>query len=376
MNQSNKESRFKLLIPLTIVLAGLSLIPLLPIGMTFGVSHVVFTYAFLLHLGLHALAVATALCHLRVVANGASPRFLLSLGIIILFIVMILVECVPPITARDALVHHLAVPKWWVEDGLIHQITWHEWSYYPMLLQLAYTALIQLEFEAFAPVYHFSYLLLCCSLIASFVEVKTKDYDLALIGYLICLSLPVCIRLGSTPMVDLGLALFMGVAFCSAIYWAEGGQRLIYIVLCGAALGLALSTKYNGLLAVFLFLLLFIGLSARRKIAFGQTLGALILIGTIAGITYSPWPAKNAYWTLNPFYPLYKHVFGNTPDVPNVVPSPKPLQARMLRYGESALEIAMLPFRMILFGEDHNPRKFDGRLSPILILLLLPPLSA
>jgi len=37
---------------------------------------------------------------------------------------------VPPVS-RDALVHHLAVPKLWLEHGSIYEMPGMEFSYYP-----------------------------------------------------------------------------------------------------------------------------------------------------------------------------------------------------------------------------------------------------
>ena len=44
---------------------------------------------------------------------------------------------VPP-TSRDALTHHLAVPKLYLQHGGIYEIPWLEFSYYPMNLDLLY----------------------------------------------------------------------------------------------------------------------------------------------------------------------------------------------------------------------------------------------
>jgi hypothetical protein len=42
---------------------------------------------------------------------------------------------------------------------------------------------------------------------------------------------------------------------------------------------------------------------------------------------------------------------------------------RAFAYGESSLEIALLPFRIFFQGEDGNPKLFDGRLNPFLLIL-------
>lgn len=45
----------------------------------------------------------------------------------------------PPVS-RDALIHHLAVPKLWLVHGGFYETPWAEFSYYPMNLSLLYLA--------------------------------------------------------------------------------------------------------------------------------------------------------------------------------------------------------------------------------------------
>ena len=57
------------------------------------------------------------------------------LGVLILAIVIL--SAVPPVS-KDALVHHLAVPKLYLEHGGIYEIPSMPFSYYPMNLNLLY----------------------------------------------------------------------------------------------------------------------------------------------------------------------------------------------------------------------------------------------
>ncbi len=75
------------------------------------------------------------------------------------------------------LIHHLAVPKWWIEAGEIHPIQWHEWSYYPMLLQLVYTMLLCLARVPYPIIISYTLVLLAAR--PSFVKHKTDNADLS-----------------------------------------------------------------------------------------------------------------------------------------------------------------------------------------------------
>jgi hypothetical protein len=87
---------------------------------------------------------------------------------------------------------------------------------------------------------------------------------------------------------------------------------------------------------------------------------------------------RNCHWKGNPIYPLYNKVF-NPPDqgsianrADNIVKTPAQnrgeLTYRGIVYGESGIEISMLPLRIFFQGRDDEPRLFDGRLNPFLII--------
>jgi len=50
----------------------------------------------------------------------------------------------PPVS-RDALIHHLAIPKLWLTHGGYYEMPWANFSYYPMNIDLLY--LIPLYFK-------------------------------------------------------------------------------------------------------------------------------------------------------------------------------------------------------------------------------------
>ena len=83
----------------------------------------------------------------------------LSVLVFLLICSIIILGSVPPVS-RDALTHHLAIPKLYLEHQGIYEIPFMEFSYYPMNLDLLY--LIPLYFgNDIAPKFiHFSFALL------------------------------------------------------------------------------------------------------------------------------------------------------------------------------------------------------------------------
>jgi len=69
---------------------------------------------------------------------------LLCIAVSGFLITEILLNLTPPIS-RDALIHHLAIPKLWLLHGGFYEIPWADFSYFPMNIDLLY--LIPLYFK-------------------------------------------------------------------------------------------------------------------------------------------------------------------------------------------------------------------------------------
>ena len=84
---------------------------------------------------------------------------------------------------------------------------------------------------------------------------------------------------------------------------------LIAAVFCGLAMG----TKYNGLIVFLLMTLLVLFLSSpamyRYQVNPVRTLFYSLIFVLIASLIYSPWGIKNYIWTGNPFFPLFDNWF-------------------------------------------------------------------
>ncbi len=360
-------------ISLLVLLSGVMLIPLLPIGSYLGISTSLYQAVFLIHL----LFLTGALIYsLRYIVREAGRSFfnMIFIGVpLLILFAFVESQTILPITAKDALIHHLYIPRLWVENGRIFETNWHEWSYYPELIQLAYAAIISFDLTQLTPFYHSIYLFILCGVTAIFVERGFDSRRYGIWAYLITLSTPMLIKLGGEPLVDIPLALFCGIAVSLLIEACQGrfaGQRLLG---AGVAIGLALSTKYNGLLWAFVLMASFPVYCWRIRILPKSIFRMCLILGAIALITYSPWLIRNFVWKGNPIYPLLSGHLMDAQSSPNFVGanSLSPLIQRVLLYGETWIDILAMPFRMILTGADENPAKFDAVLSPIFIILFV-----
>jgi hypothetical protein len=300
---------------------------------------------------------------------------------------------VPPVD-RDGLTHHLYVPKLYLQNGGIYEIPYIPFSYYPMNLDLLY--MLPLYFNNdIAPKYiHFAFAIITAIMIFKYLT-KRLDKEHAMLGALFFLTVPVIVRLSSTVYVDLGLICFLFASILCIFNWIESGFKLKPLVLSSFFCGLALGTKYNGLLGLFLLgmFIPFVYVRYHNNIgsnSFGtkskiyltvKTFGWAALFVFISLLVFSPWMYRNFKWTDNPVYPLYNSFFNTdkfhskivTEDESETVLGKRSkmthIQIRKEVYGESWIEIALIPFRVFFQGKDDSPKYFDGKLNVFLLVL-------
>jgi len=310
---------------------------------------------------------------------------ILLVGLLALLVITVAILAWVPPVSRDALTHHLAVPKLYIMHGGMVEIPHVPFSYYPMNLDLLYTIPLYLGNDIIPKFLHFAFALLTAGLLYSYIKRRLNTLY-ALIGALFFLSIPVIVKLSITVYVDLGLAFFATAALLYLLRWIESGFRFKYFVFSAVFCGLGLGTKYNGLVALFI-LLLFVsygfirsGASTRPKQIKAVGYGAAYFF--IAMLVFSPWMIRNYSWTGNPVYPLYNNWFISSPAPPEKesdlelaaeikerTGSWNHLSVRRLIFKESWAQIALIPLRIFFQGQDDKPQYFDGKLNPFLLLL-------
>ncbi|WP_446009460.1 ArnT family glycosyltransferase [Candidatus Electrothrix sp.] len=307
----------------------------------------------------------------------------------------------PPIS-RDALIHHLQVPKLYLQHGGIYELPELFFSYYPMNLDLLYMGALWLGSDILPKYIHMFFAFATALLLHRHLKRRLSG-TYAWLGVLFFLSIPIIVKLSITVYVDLGLVFFSTAALLLLFRWLETGEQKQYLILAGLSCGLAIGTKYNGLLVLFIltFMVPVLFIRSREQ---GQRLAVPALKATMlfcfaALLAASPLLIRNAVWTGNPLYPLYNSVFSrlnpsNIFNTNTTEPEPEPEQdevpadphqeqakkstpvrgvfaTRYVLYQENIWQLLLLPVRIFFQGQDGDPRYFDGRLNPFLLLLPL-----
>ena len=300
-------------------------------------------------------------------------RILFSGLLLSLTLSIIILSSVPPVS-RDALTHHLAVPKLYLKHGGIYEIPSLIFSYYPMNLDLLYIIPLYFGNDIVPKFIHFSFALLTAWLIFGYLR-KRINTLYALLGALFFLSLPVIVKLSTTVYVDLGLIFFSTASLICLFKWIENDFKLKYLIISAIFCGLALGTKYNGLIVLFLLTLFVPFIYSRTtqnrtsKPYMAIWYGAVFMI--VALLIFSPWMTRNYIWTNNPVFPFYDNWFnpGEAGSTAGSAGFTGHFVMRKVIFNESWWETALIPVRIFFQGQDGNPKYFDGRLSPFLFFL-------
>lgn len=299
--------------------------------------------------------------------------------IILVVTALSILASVPPVS-RDALAHHLAIPKLYLDHGGIYEIPYLRFSYYPMNVTLLYAIPLYFGNDILPKFIHFAFALATVALIYQYLA-RRINLQYALLGSLFFLSIPVIVRLSSTVYVDLGLIFFLFAALLYLFRWIESNFSIKYLLVAAIFCGLALGTKYNGLIGLFLLGLFIAFVYARfhagQKWSNIKAAGWCAAFAVVALIVFSPWIIRNVHWTGNPVYPLYNSLFAekneseevNEDNVLRQRYRMSHIQIRHQVYGESWLEIVLIPVRVFFQGKDDDPQYFDGKTNPFLLLL-------
>ena len=310
---------------------------------------------------------------------NSSIKLILFAALAILIVSILILSWVPPVS-KDALIHHLAIPKIYLDKGDIHEIPSMPFSYYPMNLDLLYLVSLYFGNDIVPKLIHFSFALLTAFLIFRYLKNRLNT-NYAFFGAVFFLSIPIVVKLSITVYVDLGLMFFSTASLLLLLKWVDNEFQLRHLIYSAILCGLAIGTKYNGLIGLFLLTLfvpfLYSRYSQKKRSSFIRPVGYGILFFAVALLVFSPWMMRNYRWQNNPIYPLYNNWFNpRVPSQETLTPGEEQRKEglglfgyRAIVYNETWWRIALLPVRVFFEGKDGSQQYFDGKLNPFLLVL-------
>jgi hypothetical protein len=288
--------------------------------------------------------------------------------------------CLTPPVSRDALIHHLAIPKLWIRHGGFIETPWADFSYFPMNVDLLYLAPLLFGNDIVPALIHLLFGWGTGYLVYRYLK-DQAGRSWGMLGLLVFASTPMVMRLSTTAYVDLGMVFFTTASVLAYLRWRDGryadGK---WVLLSAVFMGLAAGSKYNALISW-----LFLNVSVCYLYAkdTGKQLAAIrwgLIFFLVAIAVVSPWLVKNLILKGNPIYPLMDNLFvfmhgGRETAAFLVSGDAEPrgfnfFRNRTLLYGEEAWQILLLPLRIFFEGSDNSPQHFDGVLSPLFALAM------
>ena len=305
------------------------------------------------------------------IVQKGNKMWMASLCILFVIILasLIVLASVPPVS-RDALIHHLAIPKLYLKRGYIYEIPDLSFSYYPMNLDLIYLVALWLKNDILPKYIHLCFGLATAYLIYRYLRVRIS-ICFGLVGAIFYLTIPIVVRMSITAYVDLGLVFFSSASLFLIFEWLRSNFKTSYLVYSGVFCGLAMGTKYNGIISYFLISLLMTFFYLRSSNHENKQKKAIVfftVFSCVAITVVSPWLIRNYTWTNNPIYPLFNNFFSSN-SMQVIETGTNLFTYRMFFFKESFLQIIMLPIRIFFEGVDDSPQYFDGVLNPFLLIL-------
>jgi len=279
----------------------------------------------------------------------------LFVGVGLIGAVALAAALAPPL-AWDALVYHLALPRYYHLLGRIAYVPWLMFWGMPQTGEMLYTWAFSLAGAEAATVVGWFFGILAISGLMGYVYERFGDRAALvavaslLSGYTLAASL-------AWGYVD-WLTLLSGVGVLATLdLWGRRGDREVLVV-AGALAGIGLGSKYTAGVLIISGLAVIVWLGWGKK-PFRILLSDLISFSVVASLLSLPWWIKNALATGNPFYPFF-------------LPTEGMDSFRLNFYGLHPWgdwkEALLLPFRATITGVEGK-EGYSASIGPLLLSL-------
>jgi len=215
---------------------------------------------------------------------------------------VLLLPLYPPI-AWDAIGYHLPYAKTYAESGGLAFNPHLRYPVFPQTSEMLFTLALLFSDDVLAQLTQFLLFALLTVGCVAFGRRHFSDRAGVWAAALLFGNSQV-LWLASIAYVDMGLTANVLFGVFAYWNWRESGERG-WLLLSGAFFGLAMGTKYLGVVPaaiVFLFVLSS-GVRARR-------LGAPLAFAGVCAAVAAPWYVRNALLTGNPIFPFLPRLFG------------------------------------------------------------------
>jgi len=250
-------------------------------------------------------------------ANYGGRQVLLVVAFVVALAPLISLALYPP-TGFDATMYHLPYAHQFASSGRLVFATGLRYPVFPQLNEMLFTAMLLVSDDVSAQLVQSLAALLTALILVAWGRRVTTVPAVGWLAAGLWLGSPLVVYFSASAYIDCGLALFFTAALWASARWLET-DKWGWLTLAAVFAGFAAATKYTGLLAVVVVLVLCCGRPAR------DALRALSIALVVSLLVALPWYSRIFWLTRNPVFPYLTSVFGSNPWVnpwvhPSLVP--------------------------------------------------------
>jgi 4-amino-4-deoxy-L-arabinose transferase-like glycosyltransferase len=302
---------------------------------------------------------------LKDIAQVFTPPFTLTgltwLLFIVFFILLNLSIALTPPISKDALIYHLVGPRIFIQNHGIGFVPGNFYTNFPFTTEMLFAVGMLLKGPILAKLIHFSFGVLTLVAIFQWTAAKASASTGILAGA-VYYTLPLVARLSGWAYIDLSLAFYVLLMIMALLHWREFHHKG-FLALAGVFGGIAMGTKYSGILMVLIIIL-----GALLFFTKGNRMGTrAVRVFLIAAVVASPWYIKNWILTGNPTYPFLYPLFGGR-DWSQEMAKTYAMFLSFVGSGPGLLNYLRLPWDICFVGGGGRP-DFDGFIGPIFLLV-------
>ncbi len=317
----------------------------------------------------------------------ARPVHVLLAGLGVLTLLPLYLLALTPTISWDASVYHLTLPKLFLAHGGFRPVAMNVYSHWPLNVELLFAVAMAVYDHVLAKLVHFGFGLL--TLYAVWVGcrachpggVQTKHghpggvqtkHGRPASGWL---AMPLLLANGvvvfeiRAAYVDLAYAFFFVAGFLFMVEALERRPRALWLagICCGIVAGIKITGVAGAAVIGALYLPRLVRALRRRELT-AALRPFLVRFALPVFVLWAPWPARAAWLTGNPFYPLFHDWLGG-PDWSSALSARLQAWQSSIGMGRTPVDYLLLPVRIFLDGELGYER-FDGELGAFWLVLI------
>ena len=327
--------------------------------------------------------------------DGSSGVWIPFMALAAFGAVSCLIATMAPLTANDALVYHLNIPKIYSANQGLIRLPFNVYANMPHYGEILYTLMFSIAGEAGAKLLYFLVLVGAAGATYTLAS-RFVRRDLAMIAGSLFLVQPLLLDQRVVCNIDVMLAYFyLSAAILlfdaapkrtteaavtdsgnlragdasrprgsGAAAKSDALPRPARLAISAAIIaGFMLGMKYTAVLPCAALLLI-------PALTASWTWKRIALMAAIALLVFSPWLIKNQIYVGNPVYPLLEGTFDGL-NWDSVQSSQLISWQRSMGMGRGFLDYLLLPVRIGVMGKPGlNYTHFDGILSPVFLILV------